>query len=251
MTLRRAGLPRRGQGRGATRSGQPLPVEVLWGPGRRQPHRGREGGPGISGSAGRVLGSGGVERLPAGEIGARRAVQRDVAGPGSRATTSPRSGSRRARRGRPSCGRSTLPAGEDGKPHWRSWPRSPWPRASPRSSTSDPRTTRCSPRLGHDSRRSSPVGEWIGPIVVPLMGLLRWVHGRVGNYGWSIVVLTVLINLVMAPLRHYSIANGMKMAKTGPGDAGHPGALPQGPAHGPEAPGDAGGDRRRSTSATA
>ena len=48
-----------------------------------------------------------------------------------------------------------------------------------------------------------PVGEWIGPIVVPLMGLLGWVHGCVGNYGWSIVVLTVLINLVMAPLRHY------------------------------------------------
>ena len=48
------------------------------------------------------------------------------------------------------------------------------------------------------------------------MGLLRWVHGHVGNYGWSIVVLTVLINLVMAPLRHYSIANGIKMAKLAP-----------------------------------
>jgi len=61
-----------------------------------------------------------------------------------------------------------------------------------------------------------PVGEWIGPIVVPLMNLLRWVHGHVGNYGWSIVLLTVLINLAMAPLRHYGIANGMKMAKLAP-----------------------------------
>ena len=61
-----------------------------------------------------------------------------------------------------------------------------------------------------------PVGEWIGPIVVPLMDLLRWVHGHVGNYGWSIVLLTVLINLVMAPLRHYGIANGIKMAKLAP-----------------------------------
>ena len=42
------------------------------------------------------------------------------------------------------------------------------------------------------------------------------VHGHVGNYGWSIVLLTVLINLVMAPLRHYSIANGVKMAKLAP-----------------------------------
>jgi YidC/Oxa1 family membrane protein insertase len=61
-----------------------------------------------------------------------------------------------------------------------------------------------------------PIGDWIGPIVVPLLRLLRFVHGHVGNYGWSIVVLTVLINLVMGPLRHMSIANGMKMAKLAP-----------------------------------
>jgi YidC/Oxa1 family membrane protein insertase len=48
------------------------------------------------------------------------------------------------------------------------------------------------------------------------MRLLSWVHEHVGNYGWSIVALTVLINLAMAPLRHYSIANGMKMAKLAP-----------------------------------
>jgi membrane protein insertase Oxa1/YidC/SpoIIIJ len=60
------------------------------------------------------------------------------------------------------------------------------------------------------------VGEWIGPIEIPLMALLRWVHAWVGNYGWSIVVLTVLINVIMAPLRHYSIANGIKMAKLSP-----------------------------------
>jgi YidC/Oxa1 family membrane protein insertase len=71
-------------------------------------------------------------------------------------------------------------------------------------------------RAGHDLARVVPVGEWIGPIVVPLMGLLGWVHGHVGNYGWSIVVLTVLINLAMAPFRHYSIANGLKMAKISP-----------------------------------
>jgi YidC/Oxa1 family membrane protein insertase len=70
--------------------------------------------------------------------------------------------------------------------------------------------------LGHRLVEVVPVGEWIGPIVVPLMALLRWVNGAVGNYGWSIVVLTVLINLLMAPLRHYSIANGLKMAKLAP-----------------------------------
>ena len=71
-------------------------------------------------------------------------------------------------------------------------------------------------RIGYGLVQVVPVGEWIGPIVVPLMKLLRWVHGHVGNYGWSIVLLTVLINLAMAPLRHYGIANGMKMAKLAP-----------------------------------
>jgi YidC/Oxa1 family membrane protein insertase len=42
------------------------------------------------------------------------------------------------------------------------------------------------------------------------------VHGYIGNYGWAIVALTVLINVVMGPLRHYSIKNGFKMAKLAP-----------------------------------
>lgn len=70
--------------------------------------------------------------------------------------------------------------------------------------------------VGHGLVQVVPVGEWIGPIVIPFMKLLRWVHGHVGNYGWSIVVLTILINLLMAPLRHYGIANGIKMAKLSP-----------------------------------
>jgi YidC/Oxa1 family membrane protein insertase len=71
-------------------------------------------------------------------------------------------------------------------------------------------------QAGHDLSLVVPIGEWIGPLVVPLLGLLRWVHGFIGNYGWSIVALTVLINVVMGPLRHYSIKNGMKMARLAP-----------------------------------
>jgi YidC/Oxa1 family membrane protein insertase len=71
-------------------------------------------------------------------------------------------------------------------------------------------------RLGFGLERVVPVGDWIGPLVVPLMRLLKWVHTQVGNWGSAIVVLTILINMVMAPLRHYSIANGMKMAKMQP-----------------------------------
>ena len=71
-------------------------------------------------------------------------------------------------------------------------------------------------KLGHGLEKVVPVGDWIGPIVVPLTRLLRWVHSKVGNWGWAIVILTVMINMLMAPLRHYSIANGMKMAKMQP-----------------------------------
>ena len=71
-------------------------------------------------------------------------------------------------------------------------------------------------KIGHGLAAVVPVGEWIGPIVVPLMLLLRWVEAHIGNYGLAIILLTVVINVVMAPLRHYSIANGLKMAKISP-----------------------------------
>jgi YidC/Oxa1 family membrane protein insertase len=51
---------------------------------------------------------------------------------------------------------------------------------------------------------------------VPLRGALEWVHGFVGNYGWSIIVLTVLINLAMAPLRHKSVVSMRKMQEIQP-----------------------------------
>ena len=71
-------------------------------------------------------------------------------------------------------------------------------------------------KLGHGLERVVQVGDWIGPIVLALMGALRWVQSHVGNWGWSIVLLTIAINVAMAPFRHYSIVNGLKMAKISP-----------------------------------
>ena len=48
-------------------------------------------------------------------------------------------------------------------------------------------------------------------IVVPLLLALKWINGFVHNYGWSIVVLTVLINLAIFPLRHRSMVSMKKM----------------------------------------
>jgi YidC/Oxa1 family membrane protein insertase len=48
-------------------------------------------------------------------------------------------------------------------------------------------------------------------LVVPLLRALKWVNGYVGNYGWSLIILTVLINLAMFPLRHKSVVSMRKM----------------------------------------
>ncbi len=53
-------------------------------------------------------------------------------------------------------------------------------------------------------------------LVVPLLGALKWIHGYVGNYGWAIIILTLLINIVMFPLRHKSMVSMRKMQEIQP-----------------------------------
>lgn len=53
-------------------------------------------------------------------------------------------------------------------------------------------------------------------LVVPLLQALKWVNSFIGNYGWSIIVLTVLINVVLFPLRHRSMVSMRKMQKLQP-----------------------------------
>ena len=53
-------------------------------------------------------------------------------------------------------------------------------------------------------------------IVVPLLRSLKWVNAFVGNYGWSIVILTIIINAIMFPLRHKSTVSMRKMQEIQP-----------------------------------
>ena len=53
-------------------------------------------------------------------------------------------------------------------------------------------------------------------LVVPLLMALKWVNGYIGNWGWSIIVLTLLINAVMAPLRHKSLVSMRKLQRMQP-----------------------------------
>jgi YidC/Oxa1 family membrane protein insertase len=53
-------------------------------------------------------------------------------------------------------------------------------------------------------------------LVVPLLRALKWINIYVGNYGWSLILLTVLINLAMFPLRHKSVVSMRKMQDVQP-----------------------------------
>jgi YidC/Oxa1 family membrane protein insertase len=198
------------------RAGQELPLRILWGPGIGNPTAAEREIRGYQGPQAVALVRGEALRLTTAQLATPQAyAEAGFLGveshyfaalwvPPDRVA----SGQLRAR---------TLPPYEDGSP-----------RISPEAALSlsetagrallyvGPKDYHILARTGHDLARVVPVGDWIGPLVVPLLGLLRWVHGYIGNYGWAIVVLTVLINVVMGPLRHYSIKNGMKMAKLAP-----------------------------------
>ena len=55
--------------------------------------------------------------------------------------------------------------------------------------------------------------QWL---VVPLLQALKWVNTYTHNYGWAIVVLTVLMNLAIFPLRHRSMVSMKKMQSLQP-----------------------------------
>jgi YidC/Oxa1 family membrane protein insertase len=57
---------------------------------------------------------------------------------------------------------------------------------------------------------------FFGIIAVPLLNALKWIHGFVGNYGWSIVLLTIAINVAIFPLRHKSVVSMRRMQELQP-----------------------------------
>jgi YidC/Oxa1 family membrane protein insertase len=57
---------------------------------------------------------------------------------------------------------------------------------------------------------------WLTLLSEPLFYALRWVHGYVPNWGWAIVVLTILINMLFYPLKTKQMRSAQKMQKVGP-----------------------------------
>ena len=63
------------------------------------------------------------------------------------------------------------------------------------------------PRLVQAARNDG----WLAPLVSSLLFLLKWLYSYVHNYGWAIILLTVLIKVVLLP---FTFGSERKMQKS-------------------------------------
>jgi YidC/Oxa1 family membrane protein insertase len=66
-----------------------------------------------------------------------------------------------------------------------------------------------------------PLGElvdfgWFSFLAVPLFYSLQWIYGFLPNYGWAIVLMTFVINMLLFPLKVKSFRSMQKMQKVMP-----------------------------------
>lgn len=57
---------------------------------------------------------------------------------------------------------------------------------------------------------------WMQFIADPLFHMLKWLHTYIPNWGWTIVVLTLFINMLLFPLRITSYKTTLKMQRAAP-----------------------------------
>jgi YidC/Oxa1 family membrane protein insertase len=57
---------------------------------------------------------------------------------------------------------------------------------------------------------------WLEFIAEPLFHGLKWLHKYIANWGWAIVALTLVINMLLFPLRISSYKTTLKMQRVGP-----------------------------------
>jgi YidC/Oxa1 family membrane protein insertase len=57
---------------------------------------------------------------------------------------------------------------------------------------------------------------WMGPVAKPLLWILQTLHSKVPNWGWCIVLMTLVINIAMFPLKMKSWRSMQKMQKVAP-----------------------------------
>jgi YidC/Oxa1 family membrane protein insertase len=57
---------------------------------------------------------------------------------------------------------------------------------------------------------------WLEFIADPLFHGLKWLHKYIPNWGWSIVVLTLVINMLLFPLKYQGYKTSLKMQRVAP-----------------------------------
>lgn len=57
---------------------------------------------------------------------------------------------------------------------------------------------------------------WFTFVAAPIFKILMWLHGMIGNWGWSIVALTVLIRIILYPLTHKGMVSMQKIKEIAP-----------------------------------
>lgn len=57
---------------------------------------------------------------------------------------------------------------------------------------------------------------WLEIIADPLFHALKWIHSYIPNWGWAIVILTLVVNMLLFPLRISGYKTTMKMQRVAP-----------------------------------
>jgi len=57
---------------------------------------------------------------------------------------------------------------------------------------------------------------WFEFIADPLFHALKWLHNYIPNWGWAIVVLTLIINMLLFPLKYTGYKTSLKMQRVAP-----------------------------------
>ncbi|MBJ6726179.1 membrane protein insertase YidC [Geomesophilobacter sediminis] len=57
---------------------------------------------------------------------------------------------------------------------------------------------------------------WFAPIAKPLVAILKFLYKYTGNYGWAIIIITVVLKLLFFPLTHKSYKSMKEMQKLQP-----------------------------------
>jgi YidC/Oxa1 family membrane protein insertase len=57
---------------------------------------------------------------------------------------------------------------------------------------------------------------WFGAIAKPLLFVLEWMHKYIPNYGWVIVVFTLLLTMALLPIRIWTFHSARKMQMVAP-----------------------------------